>query len=123
VDAQTYSVLAALGPRENLELVLELLEAPRTYGVLRQQAGIPKSTASSRLNELTQAGLITRKRLRDPFEVACPAEVRRLLEAASELSLAVLAKRTEAEQQLARRVKRTRLRQESGASQEGREQA
>lgn len=119
MEAQTYSVFQALGSRvsrEALDLLLVLLESPAAVEELVERTGISSSTASRRLDDLALAGLVTRSRPRDPYAVACPDPTRRFLEAASELSIAVLTARLESEQELGRRVRKTRFRPQEDAS-------
>ena len=105
MEAQTYSVFQAVGSRESFDLLLELLEGPGVVEDLRNRAGISKSTASRRLDELALAGLIARGRPRDPYELSCPDHVRSLLLAAHNLAQAILEGRRAAEDEMGRRIR------------------
>jgi DNA-binding transcriptional ArsR family regulator len=116
MEPQTNLLFQAFSAQESLDLVIELLERPGTVDDLRLRLKMPKQTASRRLNELGRAGVVTRKRLRDPYEVAFDEETRQLLEAAIELSVAILKARETAERELSKRVRKTRLRPQDSQS-------
>lgn len=116
MEAQTYSLFEAIGSRESLDLVLEMLEETPHAKELARRVGISKSAASRRLKDLALAGVISKPRFRDAYFVTCEEPTRRFLEAASELSLAILEARRAGEEQLARRIRKSRLRTEHAAS-------
>ena len=115
MEPQTYSVLVTIGSRESLDLVLSLLEKPAVVEEVAERAGVARPTASRRLDALALAGVVFRRRPRDPYELTYPELTRRLFEAAHELALAINEARDEAERQFAKRVKRTRFDEHSGA--------
>ena len=114
MEAQTYSVLEATGSREAVSLLLEILERPASIEELAERAGVSKTTASRRLKELALAGVLSRTRPRDPYQLTCAEPSRQFLLAASELARAILQAREEAERTLDRRVRKTRLRSQEG---------
>jgi predicted ArsR family transcriptional regulator len=115
MEAQKYSVLETIGSRESLDLVLSLLEKPGVVEDVGDRAGVARATARRRLDALASAGVVFRRRPRDPYEVTDPERTRRLFEAAHELALTINEARNEAERQLAKRVRRTRFDERSGA--------
>jgi predicted transcriptional regulator len=111
VEPQTYSVFEAIGSRESLDLMLTLLEEPGVVEELCERAGVSRSTASRRLDALALAGVVFRRRPRDPYEVTSAELTRRFIEAAHQLATAINEAREQAEDQFGDRVRRTRFRQ------------
>lgn len=110
MQAQTYSVLAAIESREALDLVVALLEAPGAVHDLVTRTGVAKSTASRRLEALALAGVVSRPRTKEAYTLTCPGQTREFLEAAHALAAAVLDARGSSEAEFGKRVRRSRLR-------------
>jgi DNA-binding IclR family transcriptional regulator len=107
---QTARLFAALGATEAVELLVTLLEIGEgSVGRLVDAVGCSQPTASRYLKELASLGVLRRTSTQGAYLIACPDEVRTLLDAAVATSVAVLAKRREAEAALQRRVRRTRF--------------
>jgi DNA-binding HxlR family transcriptional regulator len=112
MEPQTYSVLAVVGSSESLELLVALLHQSGTVEDLSVRTRIGRSTVSRRLEALASVGLVSRESPRGEFQVTCPEELRRALEAVSTLSDEITAQRQQSEASFQKRLRRTRLRAE-----------
>lgn len=109
MDAQTYSVVEALGSRASIELVVELLEGPASVDDLSERTGLSRSATSRHLKELALAGVIAKPRLRDSYAVTCDEPTRHMLEATVRLSNAILTSRASGDAALAKRLGKSRF--------------
>ena len=107
----TAAVLGSLASPDALTMVAELLERHEgaTVTELEKATGLPQPTVTRTLQALARAGLLNRDRPTKAYTVASPEAVRRLLDEASALALAVLKARTGDAESLQRRVRKSRL--------------
>jgi len=109
MDAQTYPLLSALGSTESLQIIVELLEEPGTVEEVSRRTGVASATVSRRLDALAATGVVSRNSARAAYYLSEEELTRRVVEALSELSAAILQSRLAAEKSLQRRVRRSRL--------------
>jgi DNA-binding transcriptional ArsR family regulator len=109
MDAQTYSIIEALGSCASVELILELLEGPASVEDLSERTGLSRSATSRHLKELALAGVVSKPRLRDAYSVTCDEPTRQMLEATARLSNAILTSRASGDAVLAKRLGKSRF--------------
>jgi DNA-binding transcriptional ArsR family regulator len=104
-------VLGALADRERLDILRRLMDKPLKQAEIRRASDMRSGTASKQLGVLEACRLIARDRSHGPYVVASPTETARLLRAAADLAAALSRQQATADEEHARALRGTSVRE------------
>jgi len=87
---RTPDLLAVLGDRSGLDVLLQLVADDATVGALAKRTRLPQATVSRRIADLERLGVVSQSRRKQPWRLNQPKKLVAVLSEASELASQLL---------------------------------